>query len=40
MEDDSQISGNKTIDNKSILSLNYVYKKIIIKENYENNISE
>ena len=40
MEADSQISGNKTIDNKSILSLNYVYKKIIIKENYENNISE
>ena len=40
MEADSQISGNKTIENKSILSFNYVYKKIILKESYENTISK
>ena len=40
MEADSQILGNKTIENKSILSLNYIYKKIIIKESFENTISE
>jgi hypothetical protein len=37
MEADSQISGNKTIDNKSYLSLNYIYRKVIAKENYENS---
>lgn len=35
MEADSEIFSNKTIDNKSYLSLNYVYKKIIMKENLE-----
>jgi len=33
MEADSEIFGNKTADNKSYLSLKYVYKKIIMKEN-------
>ena len=37
MEADSQISGNKTIDNKSYLSLNYIYRKVIVKENFENS---
>ena len=40
MEADSQISGNKTIENKSILSFNYIYKKVIIKDNLKNTISE
>ena len=40
MEADSQLSDNKTTENKSILSLNYIYRKVIIKENYKNNISE
>ena len=40
MEADSHISENKTIENKSILSLNYVYKKIILKESYESSISK
>ena len=40
MEDDSQISGNKTIDNKSYLSLNYIYRKVIVKENFENSKRE
>ena len=34
MEADSEIFSNKTIDNKSYLSLNYVYKKIIVKEKF------
>ena len=37
MEADSEISGNKTIDNKSYLSLNYIYRKVIVKENFENS---
>ena len=40
MEASSQISGNKTIENKSILSFNYIYKKAIIKENYKNTNSK
>ena len=40
MEADSQISGNKTIENKSVLSFNYIYKKVIIKEDLRNSISE
>ena len=33
MEDDSEISENNNIDNKSILSLNFIYKRITTKEN-------
>ena len=40
MEVDSLISGNKTLDNKSYLSLNYIYRKVIIKENFENSKKE
>ena len=40
MEVDSLISGNKTLDNKSYLSLNYVYRKVIIKESFENSKKE
>ena len=40
MEADSQISGNKTLDNKSYLSLNYIYRKVIVKENFENSKRE
>ena len=40
MQADSQISENKTIENKSILSFNYIYKKVIIKEHLKNSISE
>ena len=40
MEASSLISGNKTIENKSILSFNYIYKKVIIKENFKNTNSE
>ena len=40
MEVSSLISGNKTIENKSILSFNYIYKKVIIKENFKNTNSE
>ena len=36
MEVDSQLSINKTIDNKSILSLKYIYRKVVIKDNNEN----
>ena len=40
MEVDSQLSINKTIDNKSILSLKYIYRKVVIKDNNENYNSE
>ena len=40
MEADSEIFSNKTIDNKSYLSLNYVYKKIIMKENLKSSKNE
>ena len=40
MEADSQISGSKTLENKSILSFKYIYKKVILKENMENSKSE
>ena len=40
MEADSQISGNKTLETKSILSFKYIYKKVILKENMENSKSE
>ena len=40
MEVDSLISGNKTLDNKSYLSLNYIYRKVIIKESFENSKKE
>ena len=33
MEDDSESSENNNIDNKSILSLNFIYKRITTKEN-------
>ena len=36
MEDESDISDNKTLENKSNLSLNFIYKKIAIKENIKN----
>ena len=36
MEADSEISENKLSENKSILSLNFIYKRIIIKENTTN----
>jgi len=35
-ENESEISENKTIDNKSILSLNFIYKKITIKKDVKN----
>ena len=40
MEADSQISGSKTLENKSLLSFNYIYKKIIIKESFNNSKKE
>ena len=40
MEVDSLISNNKTLENKSILSFKYIYKKVIVKENMENPKSE
>ena len=40
MESDSEIFGNTTTDNKYCLPLNYVYKKIIIKENLINSKNE
>ena len=40
MEFDSLISNNKTLENKSILSFKYIYKKVIVKENMENPKSE
>ena len=40
MEADSQISGNKTLGNKSYISFNYIYKKVMIQENYESPKSE
>lgn len=36
MEDDRELSEDKTHDNKSILSLNFIYKKITIKEGVKN----
>ena len=36
MEDDSELSEDKTQENKSILSLNFIYKKITIKEGIKN----
>ena len=36
MDADSEISENKLSENKSILSLNYIYKRIILKENTRN----
>ena len=35
-EKESEISENKTIENKSILSLNFIYKKITIKKGVKN----
>ena len=40
MEADSQISCSKTLENKSLLSFNYIYKKIIIKESFNNSKKE
>ena len=40
MEADSQISGNKTFENKSFLSFRYIYKKVILKETMETSKSE
>ena len=40
MEVDNLIPDNKTLENKSISPFNYVYKKIIFKENQENSIHE
>ena len=40
MEAESQSLGIKTFDNKSILSFNYIYKKVKIKDNNEQSISE
>ena len=34
------MSGNKTLENKSILSFKYIYKKVIIKDNIVNDISD
>ena len=36
MEDESEISDNNTSENKSNLSLNFIYKKITIKDNIKN----
>ena len=40
MEFDSQISGSKTFEKNSILSFKYIYKKVRIKDNISNAISE
>ena len=40
MEADSQISGNKTLEKNSILSFKCIYKKVRIKDNLGNSISD
>ena len=40
MEFDSQISGSKTLEKNSILSFKYIYKKVRIRDNIGNAISD